>query len=63
MEVSITHLEDFSRDAVNFKDLVFSWLLVLPHPSNMVRGGENLPQIRISKIELQTHISSRVLTK
>ena len=63
MEVSTTHLEDFSRDAVNFKDLVFSWFLVLPHSISMVRGGKNLPQIRISKIELQTHVSTRVLAK
>ena len=39
-EVPITHLEDFIRDAVNFKDSVFYWFLVLSHPIKKSEEGK-----------------------
>lgn len=39
-EVPITHLEDFIRDAVNFKDSVFHWFLMLPHPIKKWKKGK-----------------------
>lgn len=50
MELSTTHLANFSQDAVNFKDLFFSVSSVAT-PYRYSDRRENLPQIGSSKIK------------